>query len=332
MVAPKVSIIVPVYNMERYLAHCLDSLLGQHLSEIEVICVNDKSTDNSLNILREYQSRDERIVVIDLPENRKQGGARNAGLQVARAAYVGFVDSDDWVSAEMYQLLYATATAADADMATCDYYYYYGEQNMRLQINLDASVCTLPPDERNKHILLNGARLVTCILRKSLFSTHQLAYPEQLFYEDNAIASALYLSAKQVVKVEGGHYYYRQNNISTTRSRNNYRFFDRLETSRLFLAHLRRLGFYDRYREEVEFRFTELFFVNSILGAVSQFTPPEKEYTHCIKREMLELFPHFRQNPHYRQRIPLKIRTFLALILFNTQLGVTLYRLFMRLK
>ena len=95
---PAVSIVIPVFNVEKYIGKCLDSLISQTLHNIEIICVNDCSTDKSLDILRDYEAKDNRIVVIDLPRNIKQGGARNAGIKKARAPFLGFVDSDDWVS------------------------------------------------------------------------------------------------------------------------------------------------------------------------------------------------------------------------------------------
>lgn len=93
----KVSIIVPVYNVEKYLKRCLDSLVNQTLKDIEIICVNDGSTDGSLAILDEYVRNDDRIVVIN-QENSGQSVARNRGIDVAKGEYIGFVDSDDWVS------------------------------------------------------------------------------------------------------------------------------------------------------------------------------------------------------------------------------------------
>ena len=98
---PLVSVIVPVYNVEKYLRQCLDSLISQTLQNIEIICVNDASPDNSLAILKEYEAKDKRIVVVDLYENMRQGGARNRGIEYARANYIAFVDSDDWVSVDI---------------------------------------------------------------------------------------------------------------------------------------------------------------------------------------------------------------------------------------
>ena len=101
MKTPLVSILVPVYNVEDYLERCLDSLLQQSLTQIEIVCVNDGSTDKSAEILEEYAKKDNRIVVV----HKKNGGlpsARNAGLDVAKGKYVGFVDSDDYVDKDMF--------------------------------------------------------------------------------------------------------------------------------------------------------------------------------------------------------------------------------------
>ena len=99
---PKVSIIIPVYNVEQYLPKCLDSIINQTLKDIEIICINDGSIDNSLSILKEYASKDDRIIIID-KENEGQGIARNLGIKKAKGKYIGFVDPDDWVDIQMFE-------------------------------------------------------------------------------------------------------------------------------------------------------------------------------------------------------------------------------------
>ena len=94
---PKISVIIPVYNVEKYLSECLDSVISQTLKDIEIICVNDGSTDNSLQILKEYASKDTRIKIID-KENEGQGYARKVGLDVANGEYILFCDSDYYYS------------------------------------------------------------------------------------------------------------------------------------------------------------------------------------------------------------------------------------------
>ena len=97
-----ISIIVPVYNVEKYLERCLDSILSQTFSDFELILVNDGSTDHSLEICRSYAEKDERILLID-QENRGLSAARNAGIAVAKGEYLGFVDSDDYIAQNMYE-------------------------------------------------------------------------------------------------------------------------------------------------------------------------------------------------------------------------------------
>ncbi len=116
---PKISVIVPVYNVEEYLPQCLDSLINQTLKDIEIICVNDGSTDNCLEILQAFAERDNRIKVID-QENRGQGIARNRGIDLARGEYIGFVDPDDWVINEMYAEMYNKAITLNSDIVICN--------------------------------------------------------------------------------------------------------------------------------------------------------------------------------------------------------------------
>ena len=103
---PKVSVIVPVYNVEKYIGICIDSLLGQTLKDLEIILVNDASPDQSIDILRSYEKQyPDRIVVIDSRENKRQGGARNLGIRKAQGEFIGFVDGDDFVRNDMYEVL-----------------------------------------------------------------------------------------------------------------------------------------------------------------------------------------------------------------------------------
>ncbi|MBD5391689.1 glycosyltransferase [bacterium] len=112
----KVSVIVPIYNVAPWLARCLDSLVGQTLSDIEIICIDDKSTDNSLEILHQYADRFPQIHVIEMPKNAGVSTARNAGLDAVHGEYIGFVDSDDYVDLDFYEKLYRAAIAGDCDI------------------------------------------------------------------------------------------------------------------------------------------------------------------------------------------------------------------------
>lgn len=115
---PKISVVVPVYNVEKYVAQCLDSLLGQTMHDIEIICVDDKSPDNALQILREYAARDNRVRIIEQEKNGGVSVARNTGIDAATGEYVSFVDPDDWVDADYFEKLYRKACETGADICT----------------------------------------------------------------------------------------------------------------------------------------------------------------------------------------------------------------------
>jgi glycosyltransferase involved in cell wall biosynthesis len=120
---PKVSIIVPIYNVEKYLRQCLDSIVSQTLKDIEIILVDDGSTDNSPAIVDEYAAKDKRIVAIHKP-NGGLGHAYNTGVANATGEYIGFVESDDWVEPDMFELLYNAVKKYDADISKAPFYVY----------------------------------------------------------------------------------------------------------------------------------------------------------------------------------------------------------------
>ena len=123
---PKVSILVPIYNMSKLLKKCLDSCINQTLRDIEIICLNDGSTDNSLDIVREYAKNDSRIVIIDKP-NSGYGNSMNIGLKKATGEYIGIVESDDFVRLDMFEELYDKAKENNLDFIKADYTRFIGE-------------------------------------------------------------------------------------------------------------------------------------------------------------------------------------------------------------
>ncbi|HTG69928.1 MAG TPA: glycosyltransferase [Candidatus Udaeobacter sp.] len=132
---PKVSIVVPIYNMEDYLVRCLRSLLTQSLTDIEIIAVNDGSQDSSLELLQHYAEVDSRIVIID-KENGGVSAARNEGVLAARGEYIGFVDPDDWVNPVMYEEMHLAAVRDDADIVMCTYIREFGTHSKEKSFDL----------------------------------------------------------------------------------------------------------------------------------------------------------------------------------------------------
>ena len=133
---PKVSIVVPIYNVEKYLRQCLDSVVNQTLKEIEIICVDDGSTDSSPEIIQEYVEKDNRVKVISKP-NSGYGNSMNRGFDMAEGEYIGIVESDDYAEPNMFEVLYRIASKNRLDIVKSGYYFYYSiptERNEKIEI------------------------------------------------------------------------------------------------------------------------------------------------------------------------------------------------------
>ena len=126
----KVSVIVPVYNVEKYLRQCLESLVNQTLREMEIICVNDGSTDSSPQIIEEYMRKDSRVRMIS-KENTGYGHSMNLGIDSSTGEYIGIVEADDFVNPEMFEELYRLASENQADMVKSDFYYYLDKRSRK---------------------------------------------------------------------------------------------------------------------------------------------------------------------------------------------------------
>ena len=141
---PLVSVIIPVYNVEEYLRQCLDSVREQTLSDIEIICVNDSSTDGSLSILEEYEKKDPRIQVVTQP-NGGAGAARNKGLSMASGKYLSFLDSDDFFEPDMLELAYKKAEEDKADFVVFNSDQYYTDRKRFVDVSWTLRIKELPP-------------------------------------------------------------------------------------------------------------------------------------------------------------------------------------------
>lgn len=196
---PKVSVIIPVYNTEKYLKRCLDSVCDQTLSDIEIICINDASTDKSLEILQEYSAKDERIKIIDFKENKGAAVARNTGIDAADGEYIGFVDSDDYIDLDFYEKLYDKAKETNADAV---------KGKMRC-INSDKETGY----DKNNLIKKNFAyfydSFTTAIYNKFFIKNNNILFPENVnYFEDPYFSILAGLKYKKVSVVDSANYYY----------------------------------------------------------------------------------------------------------------------------
>lgn len=305
----KLSIIVPVYNMaaDGKLNYCLDSLLHQDLpeQEYEVIAVDDASTDHSFEILQEYERQyKNRLHAIRSPKNCRQGGAKNLGLKQAKGDWIGFIDSDDWIAPDMYVKLLQKAEETGADVVGCDYHITYEHSSKIGRVvenNTKEQTGKLDHDKYASLILQTGSMVVK-IYRHQVIRENNLHFPEGVFYEDNCAAPVWMLHFKHFERVAEPLYYYYQHEVSTVHHISEAKCEDRLITGQLLLEQFQEHGFYQEYFTELEYRFTQLYYINTLFTYVVGVRPARLAYLTKMARGMRSAFPKFQQNPYYQQK------------------------------
>ena len=203
----KISVIVPVYNTQDYLADCVDSILAQTLKDIEVILINDGSTDNSGRIIGDYVKKYPGIVRDLTVLNGGQGWARNFGIDMAKGEYLSFIDSDDYLEANALELMYSAALENDADIVVCDMEKRYDDGKREyVKAALQSDPLASAGSSSNK------------IFRRS--SVGDIRFPVGLWYEDFAFSAKMLLRSKKTVFVEKPLYIYRCGQSSTMNNNN----------------------------------------------------------------------------------------------------------------
>ena len=214
MKLPKISIIVPVFNVENYLNKCLDSLKNQTLSDIEIIVVDDGSQDHSARIATEYSLEDSRFIVIR-QQNKKQGGARNTGLKYASGKYVAFVDADDWVDEDFCESMYLSAVTNDSDIVLVRQKLYLEDEKKIVTGWFDFSEKVgaeyIQGDSFIKYFTPVCGRLYS----RDLINKYNLRFVEDCFYEDNSWGCFITLINPKI-SFGPTRYYYRRHSGSTT--------------------------------------------------------------------------------------------------------------------
>lgn len=212
-IKPLVSVLVPVYNVSKYLRQCLDSLVEQTLKEIEIVCVNDGSTDSSLQILNEYAQSDKRIVIVNKP-NGGLPSARNAGLDVAKGKYVAFVDGDDYVDADMFRRMYNAARINSADIVVCGGHPFPNEDKAPVWLKdvLSPRDIVYKTGGAEALFIERGSKpfLWRDMIRKELIDKNNFRLDESIIVgEDQAFQFKVFPSAKNITFISDKLYYYR---------------------------------------------------------------------------------------------------------------------------
>lgn len=245
----KISIIVAAYNIEKYIYKCIDSIKKQTLKDIEIIIVNDGSTDSTLNIIRNLALKDSRIRIID-KKNEGSIEARKSGLEVANGEYILFVDGDDWLELDALEKLYNNATNNNSDIVIYNSYFVYGDKKVeRYVFSKELS------EDNIKNLFLENIYpgLVFKMIKHEYIKKNNIEFASNIsFAEDLATTSSLFINNPKISYVDDCLYNYYQRNDSISKTINN-KVLEIDEAMNFIKRKLEENGLYNKYREEYEY-------------------------------------------------------------------------------
>lgn len=298
---PKVSIIVPIYNVEMYIEKCLETLVNQTLKDIEIILVNDGSKDSSAEIAKKYLEKyPEKIIYLE-KENGGLSDSRNYGLPHAKGEYIAFLDSDDYVEENMYEEMYELAKKEDSDMVQCNFYWEYPDKNKKKIGELK--------QYSNKKEMLVKTRVEAwnkLIKREILVKNPEIRFPKGLRYEDVEFTYKLipYVEKISILNKPFIHYIQRGNSISNTQNERTKEIFDVLDN---VIKYYKEKNLYEEYKEQLEYVYVKTVLCRSLLRMV-------KINDKAIKSQLLKRtwenvntkFPEWKKNPILKKNKSLK--------------------------
>ena len=262
----KVSVIIPVYNSEKFLRPCLDSVIAQTLSDFEIIIINDGSTDSSADIINEYVEKHPGKVLCITVENGGQGRAKNFGIDIACGDYILNIDSDDTICPEMLEKMYNKAIGENADVVICDFYRVTdGEKTYESAL--------LTP-----HPLSAIGQCWNKLIKKSLIG--DIRYPEGIWYEDSAFSGQILIKSEKTVFLKEALYNYNIGHPSTMRNKNAKKNLDIIPVLDSIKACAESCG------KEIDFDFLVLTHV--VLEAVKRVSPLKTAEAKAVLKELLD--------------------------------------------
>ena len=269
---PLVSVIIPVYNVEKYLRQCLDSVINQTLKDIEIICVDDGSTDNSLNILKEYKEKDNRIIILQ-QQNQYAGVARNNGLKIAKGKYLSFLDSDDWFDLNMLKEMVDRAEKDQSDIVICGW-YNYNNKTKQITSHLSNTTKTVfnPIEIKTSLFTISYPNPWTKLFKKTLFTNNNLYFESIKRCNDLTCVYTAFSLANKISVIKKPYVYYRSNQTNNLSANKNIDCF--IQSINRLYENLNKFNRYNLYKET----FKERLF-NSLKKELSSYDKNDILYT-----------------------------------------------------
>ena len=316
---PKVSVIVPIYNVEKYLKKCLNSLVNQTLEDIEIILVDDGSTDNCGKIAKEYEEKYTKKVKYYKKENGGLSDARNYGLHHATGDYIAFLDADDYIEKQAYEEMYKKAVEENSDYVECDFIWEYPNKSI-----IDKKL-----EYNSKKEMFEKVRVVAWnkLIKRNIIVDNELSFPKGLRYEDAEFTYKLipYIKNFSYVGKPFIHYIQRNGSIANNQNMRDKEIFIILDN---VIDFYKNNNLYEEYKNEIEYTYTRILLCSSLKRMCK--IKEKKIRKDLIKKTWENIntkFPAWRKNPilnnnHTRKNLYMKSVNNITYKLYTTALKI----------
>lgn len=290
---PKISVIIPVYNVEKYLENCLNSLLNQTFKDMEIIIVNDGSKDGSQKIINNYKQKHKNIIAIE-QENHGQGHARNLGIKLANAEYIMFLDSDDTLEENTLEEMYNEASKHNLDVVVCDISKIINNKKQYFKNYL--KFC----DKSNINFMLSHPGPVAKLYKKEIFIKNSIKFLENVYYEDLAMTPILSIYLEKISYINKPLYNYLIRKNSTMKQTAFNKKIDDIFKVMLYLEKELTNRKENKYNEELEFLNIEHLLYSASLRYLDY--PIYKEKINKIIKIIKNKYPDWNKNKYYKSK------------------------------
>ena len=254
----KISVIMPLHNVEFYVRQAIESVLRQTIKDLELICINDGSSDYSLAAAQEYAEKDERIKIISYDKSYGQAFVRNRGIDIAQGKYIGFVDGDDWIVENMFEKLYEEAEKNNTDVTCCASALYneiletydYSNHYYNLYFIPQSFDNRVFSHEETKKLLIGKINIALWnkLYRRDFLNENKIRFPEFFIYEDMPFFYDVWFKAKRISIIRDLGYFYRINRLGSTMSDIGDKILDRIPMVQLTYDKFKKLDYFDEIK------------------------------------------------------------------------------------
>ena len=305
----ELSIIIPCYNTEKWIDRCLESIVKQTIGvrDLEIICVDDCSTDGTLKKLEGWEKKyTDNVIIVESPQNGRQGQARNIGLNYASGEWIGFIDSDDWIEPDYFEQMLRASETDDFEMICCGSKRDASQEYSLFEKNDDNNLIeySINSEEKRREFIIHpplGYSAWGKIIKKDFLISNNLLFPTNITYEDAAWGSLVHLYVNKACVIQKELYHYFVNEESTVLKKGSNHHLDCITAQTYVWREYKRRGFFEQYKEELQMEHIFSGYLPALKACILRYDKPDYNYYLLLRELMVDRLEGYKANYYVKK-------------------------------